>query len=101
MAFIIVTLLTPRLIPPSRTTQKSVSSAMPALPSYLASSTLPPITVAKRKRPRPATAHEVVLIFSAGIGIFLAFITALVGAIVLLWIAKLATHGRGIGDHGL
>ncbi|HYU76477.1 MAG TPA: GlsB/YeaQ/YmgE family stress response membrane protein [Ktedonobacteraceae bacterium] len=34
-------------------------------------------------------------------GIFLTFITALVGAIMLLWIARLATHGRGIGDRGL
>src|SRR2546421_2204688 len=43
--------------------EKRFFSHARSLPSYLASSTLPPITVAKRKRPRPATAYEVILIF--------------------------------------
>ncbi len=34
-------------------------------------------------------------------GIFWTFITALVGAIVLLLIARLVTQGRGIGTRGM
>lgn len=34
-------------------------------------------------------------------GIIFTFITALVGAIILLWIAKMATGGRGISDRNL
>jgi uncharacterized membrane protein YeaQ/YmgE (transglycosylase-associated protein family) len=34
-------------------------------------------------------------------GLFWTFITALIGAIVLLWIAKMVTGGRGIGDRGI
>lgn len=32
-----------------------------------------------------------------GTGIIITFITALLGACLLLWIAKAVTHGRGIG----
>ncbi len=34
-------------------------------------------------------------------GIFWTFVTCLVGAIVLLWVVNLATHGRGVGRHNL
>jgi uncharacterized membrane protein YeaQ/YmgE (transglycosylase-associated protein family) len=32
-----------------------------------------------------------------GTGIIWTFITALLGAIILLWIVKMVTHGRGVG----
>ncbi len=41
-------------------------------------------------------------LFGIGVqGIFWTFVTALVGAIVLLLIAKAVTGGRGIGDRGM
>jgi uncharacterized membrane protein YeaQ/YmgE (transglycosylase-associated protein family) len=41
-------------------------------------------------------------LFGIGVsGLFWTFITALIGAIVLLWIVKMVTSGRGIGGRGI
>jgi uncharacterized membrane protein YeaQ/YmgE (transglycosylase-associated protein family) len=40
----------------------------------------------------------VLSLFNISGGWFFTFLTALVGACVLLWIAKMVTGGRGVGD---